>query len=103
MNSENHPAAYGYKPPVYGSHFAPKPRIQEYTLQTGEIQVERKTFSFGLKENPRGRFLRITEFKGDFHQSLVIPATGLRDFQKLLAEMLAADATHPINPPLSAV
>jgi len=99
MNSDNHPSAYGYKPSGYGSHYAPKPRVHEDSLQTGEIHVERKTFSFAFKENPRGRFLRITEIKGGFHESIVIPATGLKDFQKALAGMLAAAATTPSQPP----
>ncbi|MDA7662211.1 RNA-binding protein, partial [Verrucomicrobia bacterium] len=43
--------------PSYGG----KPNNNEDTLRTEKIQVERKTFIFTLKENPRGRFLRITE------------------------------------------
>jgi hypothetical protein len=37
----------------------PRPPVNEDTLRTERIQVERKTFVFTLKENPRGRFLRI--------------------------------------------
>jgi hypothetical protein len=77
----------------------PRPRIQEDSLKTGEIDVERKTFCFALKENPRGRFLRITEIKGGMRESILIPATGLKDFQKLLAEMLAAAAMAPAPAP----
>ena len=39
----------------------PRPPTNEDTLKTEKIQIERKTFVFSLKENPRGRFLRITE------------------------------------------
>ena len=30
-------------------------------LINGQVQIERKLFSFSLRENPRGRFLKITE------------------------------------------
>ena len=39
----------------------PHPPVQENTLKSGQVQIERKTIAFMLKENPRGRFLRITE------------------------------------------
>jgi hypothetical protein len=31
--------------------------VDERTLNTEQVQVERKTFVFLLKENPRGRFV----------------------------------------------
>ena len=37
------------------------PRVEETTLKTAEIQVERKRFDVILKENPRGKFVRIIE------------------------------------------
>jgi hypothetical protein len=42
----------------------PRPRTQEDTIKTHEFQIERKTFVFLLRENPRGRFLRIIEEGG---------------------------------------
>ena len=33
----------------------------ERTLRSEKVQIERKTFFLDLKENDRGRFLRITE------------------------------------------
>lgn len=36
----------------------------EETIKSERIQIERKLFLFTLKENPRGRFLRITEDVG---------------------------------------
>ena len=36
-----------------------KPGLHEDTLKTEKIQIERKSFVFSLKENPRGRFLRL--------------------------------------------
>ena len=53
-------------------------------LKTEEIVVERKTFTFDLRENPRGRFLRITEDANGRRDSIVIPAPGLADFRRAL-------------------
>jgi len=69
--------------PSYGG----KPNINEDTLRTEKIQVERKTFIFTLKENPRGRFLRITEDVGGRRDTIILPATGLDDFTQVLLQM----------------
>ena len=42
-----------------------RPSVTEESLRIERIQIERKAFIFALKENPRGRFLRITEDVGD--------------------------------------
>jgi len=60
-------------------------------LKSGSIAVERKQFIFDLRENPRGRFLRITEDANGRRDSIVIPAPGLEDFRQLLEEIIAAD------------
>ncbi|HZI32329.1 MAG TPA: hypothetical protein VFF11_08295, partial [Candidatus Binatia bacterium] len=48
-----------------------------------------------LKENPRGRFLRISEEVGGRRNSIIIPATGLKDFERLFSEMVKASDEHP--------
>jgi hypothetical protein len=60
-------------------------------LKTDSITVERKTFIFDLRENPRGRFLRITEDANGRRDSIVIPAPGLEDFRRVIDEIIAAD------------
>jgi hypothetical protein len=45
--------------------------------------------------NPRGRFLRITENTKPHFASVIIPTTGLQDFQKLLADMVKAAGEIP--------
>jgi hypothetical protein len=54
------------------------------------MDVERKTFVFHLKENSRGRLLRITEEGNGKRASVIIPATGLREFANLFQTMLDA-------------
>jgi len=73
--------------------------MNEETLKSEKIQVERKTFIFTLKENPRGRFLRITEDVGGRRDNIIIPAPGLEDFRKVVEEMVKAAGELPPPPP----
>jgi PHP family Zn ribbon phosphoesterase len=50
-----------------------------------------------LKENPRGRFLRISEENDSKRNSIIIPAPGLKDFQKLINEMVKASDEIPVK------
>src|ERR1700748_1334992 len=107
MISNERPSPYGRRP--YQSHQShgfgnqgyqqnygqPKPHGQEDTLKSENLPIERKTFVFTLKENPRGRFLRITEDVGGRRDSIIIPATGLEDFKKVLLDMVKASAEAP--------
>jgi len=76
----------------------PAPRIVETTLKQSELAVERKTYTVVLKENPRGRFLRIVESSGSKFSSVIIPDSGLKDFQRLLSEMVDAAEKMPAKP-----
>jgi len=90
MISNDRPSPYGNR--SYGS---PKPPVNEDTLKSDKIQIERKTFVFTLKENPRGRFLRITEDVGGRRDTIIIPAPGLEDFKRLLDDMVKAAGQSP--------
>ena len=90
MISNERQPPYGGRP--YGQ---PKPRVDEDTLKTDRVQIERKTFIFTLKENPRGRFLRITEDVGGRRDNIIIPAPGLEDFLKLMQDMVKASDELP--------
>ena len=74
---------------------APRPPVQEDTLKSDKIQIERKTFLFSLKENPRGRFLRITEDVNGRRDNVIIPSTGLEEFRRIVDEMTRASAELP--------
>jgi hypothetical protein len=90
MISNERPSPYGHRP-----YSSPKPPVNEETLKTDKIQIERKTFVFTLKENPRGRFLRITEDVSGRRDTIIIPAPGLEDFKKLIDDMVKASAEIP--------
>jgi hypothetical protein len=74
-----------------------KPPVAEDTIRTEKIQIERKTFVIALKENPRGRFLRITEDVGGRRDTIIIPSTGLSDFKRVIDEMVRASDETPIK------
>lgn len=76
-----------------------KPPSNEETLKSEKIQIERKTFLLSLKQNPRGRFLRITEDVGGRRDTIIIPAPGLEDFRRVLDEMVKACAEAPPESP----
>jgi hypothetical protein len=100
MISNERPSPYGGRHYGGGHHqpygnMPPKPPVQEDTLRSEKIQIERKTFVFTLKENPRGRFLRITEDVNGRRDNIIIPSTGLDEFKKILDEMVKASAEIP--------
>lgn len=95
MISNERPSPYG--PRSYGSQ-PPKPNVVEETLKSEKVQIERKTFVFTLKENPRGRFLRITEDVNGRRDAIIIPATGLEEFKKILEDMMKASNETPPKP-----
>ena len=107
MISNERPSPYGNR--GYGhsqghghyghSHGQPKPPVNEDTLKTERLQIERKTFVFTLKENPRGRFLRITEDVGGRRDSIIVPSTGLDDFKRVVEEMVQASKEAPVPAP----
>lgn len=60
-------------------------------LLSERIQIERKQFFFDLKENPRGRFLKITEEVGGRRDTIIIPSTGLDAFRDSIEKAIKAD------------
>ncbi len=67
-------------------------RLQEPTSRRGrgevelvsrELRVEQKRFYFNLKENKRGRFLKIAEVSGG-RSTIIIPVSGWAEFRDML-------------------
>lgn len=103
MISNERPSPYGRRP-YQGQSYQPQPRpfVQEDTIKTAELQIERKLVTITLKENVRGRFLRITEDAGTKRNTVIIPITGLEDFQRVINEMAKAAETLPAPKPPAA-
>jgi len=105
--STSQPQRTAYREPNYNYNYnsdysapranysEPRPFTPENSLQSQRIQIERKSFLVMLKENSRGRFLRITEDLGARSNSIIIPAEGFRDFQKMLEQMTQAASEIP--------
>lgn len=91
MISNERPSPYGQRP--YQGQ--PRPPSNEETLKSEKIQIERKTFVLTLKENPRGRFLRITEDVAGRRDTIIVPSTGLEEFKKIMDEMVKASRDIP--------
>jgi hypothetical protein len=98
MISNERPSPFGRRP--YAAQ-PPRPQVQEDTLKNDKVQIERKTFLFALKENPRGRFLRITEDVNGRRDNIIIPATGLDEFKRIFDEMVKAANEKPVPKPES--
>jgi hypothetical protein len=90
MTSNDRPSPHGF-----AGGTGPRPPVTEDTIRTEKLQIERKTFVFALKENPRGRFLRITEDVGGRRDTIIIPAPGLEEFVKLVDVMARQSAESP--------
>jgi hypothetical protein len=74
---------------------AARASASEETLTSEKIQIERKTFVFTLKQNPRGRFLRITEDVSGRRDTIIVPAPGLEDFKRVLEGMAKRASEDP--------
>jgi len=59
-------------------------------LFSEQVQVERKQFTFELRENPRGRFLRATEDVGGRRDTIIIPIVGLETIRDVLGRAIEA-------------
>ena len=57
-------------------------------LLNQKIQAERKLFFISLRENPRGRVLRITEDVGGRRDTVMVPAAGLEAIRDVLNEAI---------------
>jgi hypothetical protein len=88
MISNERPSPYGGYPQ------GPKKHVEEESLRTEKIQIERKTFVFTLKENPRGRFLRITEDVNGRRDTIIVPSTGLEEFRDVLEQMCRTEEEY---------
>jgi hypothetical protein len=60
-------------------------------IETRELQIERKLFSIDLRENGRGKFLRITEDSQGHRNVIIVPMSGVDDFADAIDDVLASE------------
>ena len=61
-------------------------------IESRELQIERKFFSIDLRENGRGKFLRITEESQGHRNVIIVPISGVDDFADAIDDVLDAAA-----------
>lgn len=69
-------------------------RPSEQPLHTEKIFADRKIFFLDLKENNRGRFVKITEDVRGRRDTIMVPAEVLDDFINALQAIADADDEH---------
>lgn len=72
--------------------------MPEIALKEIYVQVERKVFALALKQNERGRFLRLTEEANGRYTTVIVPSMGLEELHEALGQIIAANATLPPPP-----
>jgi hypothetical protein len=57
-------------------------------IASEKLPVDRKIFFLDLKENQRGRFLKITEDVDGRRNTIMLPATAFKDFADALGRLV---------------
>ena len=81
-----------------GTMGKPEQNPGDDSLRVETLRVERKVLTLVLRENPRGRFVRIVEDVGGRRDTVVVPAVGLRDLRDALTRLIEADEATPRPP-----
>jgi len=71
-------------------------RKMDNIIEAKELQIERKHFYVELRENDRGKFLRITEEAHGRRNSIIVPSTGVDEFTAAISEVLTNNGSAPL-------
>ena len=66
----------------------PGERMPSDPIASEKVAIDRKIFFLDLKENQRGRFLKITEDVGGRRDTIMLPAPAFRDFLEALQRLV---------------
>lgn len=64
------------------------PRMASEPIASEKVTIDRKVFFLDLKENQRGRFMKITEDVGGRRDTVMLPAAAFQDFLDALARLV---------------
>ena len=64
------------------------PKMPSEPIASEKVTIDRKVFFLDLKENQRGRFMKITEDVGGRRDTVMLPAAAFRDFLEALARLV---------------
>lgn len=82
MNDDSYNNLY---PSTYG-HYS-----SDQALEFRELQIEHKFFTAQIRENERGKFLRLTEESQGRRNTVIIPSSGFADFAKFINDILSTE------------
>jgi hypothetical protein len=71
----------------------PVERTGPDALATEKVIIDRKIFFLDLKENNRGRFLKITEDVGGRRDTIMLPAAAFADFLAAFTKLVQFEKT----------
>ncbi len=77
---------------VYMMNQNPGERMGSDPIASEKVAIERKIFFLDLKENQRGRFLKITEDVGGRRDTIMLPAPAFKDFLEALQRLVEFEA-----------
>ncbi len=66
----------------------PGERMTSEPLASEKVVVDRKIFFLDLKENARGRFLKITEDVGGRRDTIMLPSAAFAEFKEALDKLV---------------
>ncbi len=62
-------------------------------LASEKLEIDRKVFFLDLKENDRGRFIKITEDVGGRRDTIMLPMAAAKDFHEMLGRLIDFEVT----------
>ena len=60
-------------------------------IEAKELQIERKHFHVELRQNDRGKSVRITEETHGRRNTIIVPTTGVEDLTAAIGEVLSTE------------
>ncbi|HEY5895833.1 MAG TPA: DNA-binding protein [Chthoniobacterales bacterium] len=63
-------------------------RVPDAPIATEKVIIDRKIFFLDLKENARGRFMKITEDVNGRRDTIMLPAQAFEDFAAALTRLV---------------
>ena len=64
------------------------PRMASEPIASEKVTIDRKVFFLDLKENQRGRFLKITEDVGGRRDTIMLPSGAFKEFLEALQRLV---------------
>lgn len=58
------------------------------------VRIENKNFFFSCKKNAQGRYITVSEIKGNFRNSILIPESGWDDFRDVFDDYVKQCKEH---------